>query len=34
MELLAGAVRQGATVLHRDHDLQVLARHTHLRVVE
>jgi predicted nucleic acid-binding protein len=30
--IAAVAVRSGATVLHRDHDFEVIARHTPLRV--
>jgi predicted nucleic acid-binding protein len=30
--IAAVAVRAGATVLHRDHDFEVIARHTPLRV--
>ena len=30
--IAAVAMRQGATLLHRDHDFEVIARHTPLRV--
>jgi predicted nucleic acid-binding protein len=32
--IAAVAMRHGATVLHRDHDFEVLARHTPLRVAD